>query len=133
MKRFRSVHFSASILILITVCAGHLLAQNNSAPTMNMHMRGMENSVGILASGTAVEPDDTSEFSSMIQGSLGKWIVMFHANANLQSIQQTGPRGRNKFFSTNWLMPMLTRESGRHSVMIRTMLSLEPATVTKRR
>src|SRR5205814_7375793 len=58
---------------------------------------------------------------------------MFHANAFVLDTQQTGRRGRDKFYSLNWLMPMLTREFGRHSISTRTMLSLEPLTVTKRR
>ena len=68
----------------------------------------------------------------MIHRSLGNWIVMFHANAFLSDIQQSGPRGRDKFFSTNWLMPMLTRQVGRQTITFRTMLSLEPVTVTRR-
>src|SRR5262249_44416502 len=59
--------------------------------------------------------------------------VMFHANAFLASVQQTGPRGHGKTFSTNWLMPMLARTWGRHSITFRPMLSLEPATITHRR
>src|SRR6266478_8476701 len=96
-------------------------------------MPGVENSVGYLASGTSIEPQTTSESSSMIHGSLGNWTLMFHANAFVVDVQQSGPRGRDKFFSTNWLMPMMTHQSGRHSMTLRTMLSLEPATVTKRR
>jgi len=96
-------------------------------------MPGVENSVGYLASGTSIEPKTTSESSSMIHGSFGNWTLMFHANAFVVDVQQSGARGRDKFFSTNWLMPMMTRQSGRHSVTLRTMLSLEPATVTKRR
>jgi hypothetical protein len=96
-------------------------------------MTAMENSVGYLSSGTSIEPLVTSEASSMIQGALGGWTVMFHANSFLQNIQQTGPRGRDKLFSTNWIMPMLTRKSGRHSLTLRSMLSFEPATVTERR
>jgi len=69
----------------------------------------------------------------MMQGSLGKWTVMFHADSKVTEIQQRGPRGGDKFFSTNWVMPMLSREFGKHSIMIRTMLSLEPLTVTHRR
>ena len=69
----------------------------------------------------------------MIHGSLGSWTLMFHANAFVQDIQQSGPRGGDKFFSTNWLMPMLTNKWGPHSLTFRTMLSLEPATVTDRR
>jgi hypothetical protein len=96
-------------------------------------MTAMENSVGYLSSGTSIEPLVTSEASPMIQGSLGGWKVMFHGTAFLQSIQQSGPRGGDKVFSTNWIMPMLTRKSGRHSLALRAMLSFEPATVTKRR
>jgi hypothetical protein len=96
-------------------------------------MTAMENSVGYLSSGTSIEPTATSEASSMVHGSLGSWTVMFHANAFLQDIQQSGPRGGDKFFSTNWLMPMLANKWGAHSLVLRTMLSLEPATVTDRR
>src|SRR5437016_5235882 len=96
-------------------------------------MSAMESSVGFLSSGTTVEPKATSESEPMIHASLGNWTLMFHANAFLLDTQQTGPRGRDQFYSVNWLMPMLTREFGRHSFSARTMLSLEPATVTKRR
>ncbi len=96
-------------------------------------MSAMENSVGYLSSGTSIEPTATSEASSMVRGSLGSWTVMFHANAFIQDIQQSGPRGGDKFFSTNWLMPMLANKWGAHSLTLRTMLSLEPATVTDRR
>src|SRR5262245_9516359 len=58
---------------------------------------------------------------------------MFHANVFLVDIQQTGPRGRDKFASGNWAMPMLYRQFGRSGVSLRTMLSSEPVTVTKRR
>jgi hypothetical protein len=58
---------------------------------------------------------------------------MFHSNIFLVQTQQTGPRGGDKLFSTNWFMPMIARDFGRNSIMLRTMLSLEPATVTNRR
>jgi hypothetical protein len=58
---------------------------------------------------------------------------MFHANAFLVETQQSGPRGHDKLYSVNWLMPMVMREFGRNMITFRTMLSLEPATVTKRR
>ena len=69
----------------------------------------------------------------MIHSSLGSWTFMFHANAFLVYTQQTGPRRGDKLFSVNWLMPMVTRNFGRQTVTLRTMLSLEPATITKRR
>ena len=96
-------------------------------------MPGMENSVGFLSSGTSIQPKATSESEPMIHTSLGNWTFMFHANAFIVDTQQTGPRGRDKFYSSNWLMPALTRQYGRNSISLRTMLSLEPATVTKRR
>ena len=42
------------------------------------------------------------------------------------------PRGYDKVFSTNWFMPMAQRKIGRGELTLRTMLSLEPATVTQR-
>src|SRR5215470_13821020 len=96
-------------------------------------MAAMENSVGFIASGTSIEPKVTSEFSPMLHKSFGNWTFVFHANAFIVNTQQSGPRGNDKTYSTNWLMPMLSRDFGRQTVTFRTMLSLEPATVTHRR
>lgn len=98
-----------------------------------MSMAAMENSVGTFSSGTSIEPLTTSETSSMIHTTLGKWEVMFHANAFLVDMQQSGPRGFDKLFSTSWAMPMFARSFGRNTVQIRSMFSLEPMTVTHRR
>jgi hypothetical protein len=99
----------------------------------SMNMAGMENSVGFLSSGTSIEPRSTSESDPMVVVTRRNWTFMFHANAFLVDTQQTGPRGRDKLFSTNWFMPMALRQFGRSTITFRTMLSLEPATVTKRR
>ncbi len=98
-----------------------------------MDMTGMENSVGFLSSGTSIEPRSTTEFSPMTQKTLGDWVFMFHANAFVADTQQSGSRGGDKAFSTNWFMPMLARKAGASTISFRTMLSLEPATVTQRR
>ena len=58
---------------------------------------------------------------------------MLHANGFAVDIQQNGLRGADKFFSTNWIMPMAHRQFGSQSIMLRTMFSLEPLTVTQRR
>ena len=122
--------------VLIAAMAASAMAQDNndgnSTSSMNMSMPGMENSVGFESSGTSVEPASTGESSSMMHRAFGKWSVMFHANALLTDIQQTGPRGHDKLFSTNCVMPMIARESGRQVITFRTMLSFEPATVTQR-
>jgi hypothetical protein len=62
----------------------------------------------------------------------GGWTMMLHGEAFLNEIQQTGPRGADKLFSTNWIMAMLQHRSGKNEVTFRTMLSLEPATITGR-
>src|SRR5436190_19952047 len=92
---------------------------------MNMPgMAAMEKPVGFLSSGTSVEPRVTSESASMIHKSLGSWTLMFHANVFLVDTQQSGPRGKDKLFSVNWLMPMVSRDFGRQTLTFRTMFSL---------
>ncbi|HEY1939363.1 MAG TPA: hypothetical protein VGJ33_15650 [Candidatus Angelobacter sp.] len=80
--------------------------------------------------GTSAQPNSTAEL--MIMRGKGKWMFMFHGVAFLNAIQQSGPRGYDKIFSTNWFMPMAQREIGNGQLTLRTMLSLEPATVTQR-
>ncbi|NDQ55830.1 MAG: hypothetical protein GZ088_02010 [Acidipila sp.] len=82
-------------------------------------------------SGTSAEPNSTPV--PMLMTMKGPWMLMFHANVFLTDLQQTGPRGGDKFFSTNWLMGMAQRELGPGVFTARVMLSLEPATVTRRR
>ena len=96
-------------------------------------MTAMENSVGVLSSGTSIAPRVVSEFVPMYHASISDWTLMLHGNAFLVDGQQTGPRGADKFFSTNWIMPMVSRDFGRQTLSFRTMFSLEPATVTQRR
>jgi hypothetical protein len=60
------------------------------------------------------------------------WMLMLHGEAFLNAVQQSGPRGEDKVFSTNWIMPMAQRHLGLGKLTLRTMLSFEPATVTHR-
>jgi hypothetical protein len=62
----------------------------------------------------------------------GKWMLMFHGVAFVNTLQQSGPRGSDKVFSTNWFMPMAQRQFGPGTFTARVMLSLEPGTVTNR-
>lgn len=117
---------------LLAMCLWLGLTAVSAQAQETMSMPGVENSVGFLASATSIEPLTTSESSPMVHGWLGNWTVMFHANAFLADIQQTGPRGRDKFFAPNWIMPMISRQFGRQTLSFRTMLSFEPATITKR-
>ena len=118
-------------IVSLAICIGIALAID-FAWAQSSTMPGVENSVGYLSSGTSIEPRVTSESAPMVHGDLGNWTFMFHANVFLGTVQQTGPKGADKSFSTNWMMPMLTRRFGRQTITFRTMLSLEPATITKR-
>ena len=101
---------------------------------MHMHMGGM-NSAGDylmnLASGTSMSPQSWP--MPMLMLTPGGWSLMFMGQAYLVDTQQTGPRGRDKFYSTNWGMFAATHKAGRGSFMFQLMLSLEPATITDRR
>lgn len=81
--------------------------------------------------GTSAVPGSTPSY--MLMARHGSWMLMFHGEAFINSQQQTGPRGGDKVFSTNWFMPMAQRSLGPGTFTARVMLSLEPATITNRR
>jgi hypothetical protein len=89
-------------------------------------------------SGTSAEPNSTPApmLMTMRGAGSGAWMLMLHGNGFLSDIQQTSPRGGDKLFSTNWAMLMAQRAlpgpSGPGQLTLRTMLSLEPATITGR-
>jgi len=82
-------------------------------------------------SGTSAEPYSTP--MAMAMASRGAWMLMFHASVFVLDTQQTSQRGGDKFFSTNWLMPMAQRKLGPGQLTLQGMFSLEPATVTGER
>lgn len=82
------------------------------------------------SSGTAANPDALPMTMAMTQ--LGRWHLMAHGFATFDSVAQTGPRGRDQRFSTNWGMFAAQRPLGRGSLLLRSMLSLEPATIRRR-
>lgn len=87
-------------------------------------------------SGTSVEPPSTPV--PMLMTHRGGWMLMLHGNAFAADIQQQahGERGRDAWTATNWIMPMAQRNFGVEGkggqLTVRTMLSLEPATVGRR-
>jgi hypothetical protein len=144
-------HFVISaFLFLIAPClvraqdADHPSHAGNADQGDNTPMPGMHHSASpdaqpstfieqILAHetpGTAAAPGSIDE--PMLMEAKGNWMLMFHGVAFVSAIQQSGPRGSDKVFSTNWFMPMAQRRLGPGQLTVRTMLSLEPATVTQR-
>src|SRR6202789_1309539 len=85
------------------------------------------------SSGTSIEPASTPV--SMLMTDRDGWSLMLHGNAFAANTQQQADseRGRDAFFSTNWIMPMAQRALGADGhggeLTMRAMFSLEQATV----
>jgi hypothetical protein len=122
-------------------------AQAADANAMSMDMPGMDmpnknRAVGALeqeSSGTSVQP--MSWGMPMVMTDTGGWKLGWMAQAFGVDVQESnvvapsgaGHRGGDGFYSTTWGMLGATHRLGRGAVMLRTMLSLEPATITGRR
>src|SRR5215813_7374219 len=97
-------------------------------PGMNHHQMNMETAPKDFleeiqhhsTSGTSAEPNSTP--MPMLMTMSGKWMLMFHGEAFLNALQQSGPRGADKVFSTNWFMPMAQRQLGPGTFTARVML-----------
>ena len=96
---------------------------------MNMHPENfIQQIVHHGTSGTSAEPNSTPV--PMLMTVKKDWRFMFHANAFVADEQQSGFRGHDKFFSTNWFMGMAQHKLGPGTFTARMMLSLEPATIS---
>ncbi|MFN3653367.1 MAG: hypothetical protein ACK47B_27610 [Armatimonadota bacterium] len=81
-----------------------------------------------MGSGTSWQPDASPMF--MLHWPRRSWDLMLMGNAFLDYAAQGGPRGFDRIVSQNWAMGMANRRIGsRGDLMLRLMLSLEPATV----
>lgn len=122
---------------LVLAASGGFAQSMPDMPDMPGMSQGMQATTFVQAienheaSGTSVEPLSTPV--PMMMSMHGGWMLMLHGEAFLNDIQQSGPRGGDKLFSTNWFMPMAQRDFGRGKLTLRTMLSFEPATITQRR
>ena len=83
-----------------------------------------------MGSGTTWIPDAVSVPARHFMA--GSWELMLHGFAFAQYNRQDGPRGDDQFGSLNWGMFMASRELAGGRFQARTMLSLDPATVTRR-
>ncbi len=150
MRNLFVIALSVSFFAVVAVSASaqtsaglDMPAQSQSSQTMQ-GMAGMaeeemtmksasliESLLPHAVSGTDAEPNSTP--FGMLMTTKGGWSLMFHGEAFLSETQQSGPRGSDKLFSTNWWMPMAQRKFGNGTLTLRTMLSFEPATVSDRR
>lgn len=81
-------------------------------------------------SGTARNP--ASWAMPMVMTRSHDWNLMWMGQAFAVNTQQSGPRGQDGFYSTNWGMLGAARTVGKGAVMLRSMISLEPLTVRGR-
>ena len=75
------------------------------------------------ASGTAWLPDQSPMYA--VHAQKGPWSLMFHENAFLQYLHESGERGDDQGGSINWLMGMAQRKLGRGRISLRGMFSFE--------
>ena len=103
-----------------------LMAQHDMA---GMHHGGDPVDAFLMrqASGTSMNPAAAPMHMTMVHS--GDWMLMLHGQAFVNQVVQSGPRGDDKLFSTNWIMGMAGRPLGGGHLMLRSMLSLEPLTV----
>jgi hypothetical protein len=88
----------------------------------------MSISMDRMGSGTTWIPDAVTLPSR--NWMLGQWEMMAHGFVFAQYDRQNGPRGDDQLGSLNWGMLMATHELAGGHFQARTMLSLDPATVT---
>ena len=108
---------------------------NQTADAAHKSMdHGSMNSAGSFlmgqSSGTALQPPSWP--MPMLMNRVGGWDLMWMGQAFVVATQQSGPRGGDKVYSANWGMLGAVHRVGRGSVMLRSMVSLDPVTVTKR-
>ncbi len=130
--------FAVLMMSLISASAS-FAAETNGMDHMNMpgdtntaeHTRGTafygDYSMRREASGTAWQPEATPMEGYHIY--THDWLIMVHGFIDGVYDYQGGPRGGKKFFSPNMFMGMGERPLGPGTFGIRTMLSLEPATI----
>jgi hypothetical protein len=124
------------IAVLATVCvAGALPGQHaehqSQPPATSMKMI---DPLGVpmerMGSGTTWIPDAVPLPARHVMS--GSWLLMVHGFGFVQYDKQSGPRGDDQFGSLNWAMFMASRAVLGGRLQARSMLSLDPATVTKR-
>src|ERR1051325_5846783 len=113
----------ALILLLATSAAAQHEHHQHSGTAAELFL--LQQTFGTAANPAAVPME-------MLMTRRGNWQLMAHAFLALINTDQTGPRGREKTFSTNWGMFVAERPVGRGALLFRSMLSLEPATITNR-
>ncbi len=126
------MRFLAFLIFAAPLCAQHYMSRMEGMQHMHHDMAAMAgDKAPMTASGTSFNPAATP--MDMLHLKSGRWTFGLHGVLFLAAIQQTGPRGHDKLASVNWMMADASTKLGRGTLSVRTMLSLEPATITNQR
>jgi hypothetical protein len=123
--------FMKNKFLLLTLATILAVPHIVHAEMASMKMTGMYGpySMAREASGTSWQPDSTPHEGLHFMKK--DWMLMVHGFATALYDHQGGDRGDDKFISTNMLMVMAQRPVGMGTLGLRSMLSLDPATVGK--
>jgi len=117
--------------MLALLVALSLVQHPHDQPVMDMQMHDpLGISMERMGSGTTWIPDAVPLPSRHYMA--GPWMFMLHGFGFVHYDKQGGPRGDDQLGSLNWAMLMVSRDLGGGRIQARSMLSLDPATVTNR-
>lgn len=123
------------ILVLLSLAPVRLAGQkhpHSDSGTGMVDMNEAAMSLMTIASGTSVNP--ASWPIPMLMEHFGRWNTMLMGTGFLVDTQQSGPRGGDKLYATDWMMVSAEHRVGQNGAFdADLMLSLEPATITGRR
>jgi hypothetical protein len=126
----RRIGMIAAAFLANLSAAAHAGAQMQPMQMTMMTPEPLGVSMERMGSGTTWIPDAVGLPS--IHSMKGSWDLMLHGFVFGQYDKQAGPRGDEQFGSLNWGMFMASRELAGGRFQVRTMLSLDPATVSEK-
>jgi hypothetical protein len=125
---FRNAFTRALPLILAVGLASQSASGQHSAKPMTMMSDPLGVPMDRMGSGTTWIPDAISLPSRHYMA--GRWELMLHGFVFVEEDVQSGPRGASQLGSLNWGMFMASHQLAGGRFQARTMLSVDPATVT---
>ena len=92
------------LILMVSTClwAQHDMSQMGGMDMSTMPGMSMPAAEPMEASGTSMNP--AASPMAMLQAKANQWTLMFHGVVFATDIQQSGPRGADKFVSMNWFM-----------------------------
>lgn len=127
MKKFKTIDIKRLLFFLIIIFTGSTAAEHHI--NMDMKMHGMYGSYPVNRDSTGSSWEPSSTLMPGIHYMVGGWLFMIHGFLVSIYDDQEGHRGGEKFFSENMLMCTSQKDLGRGTFALRSMISLEPATI----